>query len=244
MQFSIKQAVLAGALAQLSGVAARATTGVPILANVYLSLEGNNLTLMATDTEVYARTTVEVDGQNDGKTTVSAGKFQALVRAIPDGDVTFKLDDAQAVRLTSGKSRFKLMTLPASDYPEPKTDEEGSHSTLTLPRATLATMLDKVQRAMANGNVRHFLNGVLMDLSDSQLRLVATDGHRLSLSEKDLEHDQKPISVILPRKGALEFLKLLKGDVGDVTLSLSDSRAAGEGRHPCVGESGGADCRR
>lgn len=222
MQFSIKQAVLAAALAQIGAIAARKLATTPILGNVFLSLEGNSLTLMTSDLEIFAKTLVEVEGKKDGKTTVSAAKLQALVKAMPsDGDVKFEVGAKDSAQLSCGKSRFKLNTLSASDYPEPQTPDADSHSVITLPAAMVASLLDRVQRSMGNNDERRYLNGVLLELTDSALKLVSTDGHRLSLAEREIKHDQKPVSVILPRKGALEFLKLAKSADDDVRLGLS-----------------------
>ena len=222
MQFSMKQAALAAALAQIGGIAARKVATTPILGNVFLILKGNELTLMTSDLELFAKTIVEVEGKQDGQTTVNAAKLSALVKAMPSAaDVQFKLSAKESAQLTSGRSRFKLNTLPASDYPEPKTADGDSHSVLSLPSTMVASLFDRVQRSMANNDARHFLNGVLIELSDSTLKLVSTDGHRLSLAEREVEHDQKPVSVILPRKGSVEFLKLAKAVDGDVRLGLS-----------------------
>ncbi|MBT9590429.1 MAG: DNA polymerase III subunit beta [Thiobacillus sp.] len=203
---------LLGSLSAVVGVVERRHT-LPILSNLLLEKKGGKLTLLATDLELQISTQQEVEAGEDFAITIAARKLFDIVRALPD-TARVKLDskDSQVV-VSAGKSRFTLQTLPAADFPRVETGA-GLGAVISLPQKTLKRLLQLVQFAMASQDIRYYLNGMLLVLEGKQLRVVATDGHRLSYAEAQLETEAEAREVIIPRKTVVELSKLL-GDVDD-----------------------------
>ena len=155
----------------------------------------------------------------EGEITVPARKMLDIVKALPDGaGISFSVSDEKAT-LSAGRSRFTLATLPASEFPA--TDQVEALENITVAESTLKKMLDKTSFAMANQDVRYYLNGLLFDFAESQLKAIATDGHRLAICDLD-----SPVSIsndrqlIVPRKGVLELSRMLSGEADDVVLGI------------------------
>ena len=208
---SERNALLAS-LSAVVGVVERRHT-LPILSNLLLEKKGGKLTLLATDLELQVSTQLDAQAGEDFAITIAARKLFDIVRALPDS-AKVKLDtrDSQVV-VSAGKSRFTLQTLPAADFPRVETGA-GLGEAIRLPQKTLKRLLQLVQFAMASQDIRYYLNGMLLVLDGQQLRVVATDGHRLSYAETQLENTAEPREVIIPRKTVIELSKLL-GDVDD-----------------------------
>ncbi|MDP2266621.1 MAG: DNA polymerase III subunit beta [Thiobacillus sp.] len=203
---------LLSSLSAVVGVVERRHT-LPILSNLLLEKKGNKLTLLATDLELQISTQQDVEAGEDFAITIAARKLFDIVRALPDS-AKVKLDskDSQIV-VSAGKSRFTLQTLPAADFPRVETGA-GLGAVIRLPQKTLKRLLQLVQFAMASQDIRYYLNGMLLVLEGKQLRVVATDGHRLSYAETQLETEAESREVIIPRKTVVELSKLL-GDVDE-----------------------------
>jgi DNA polymerase III subunit beta len=199
-------------LTAVVGVVERRHT-LPILSNLLLEKKAGKLTLLATDLELQVSTQLDAQAGEDFAITIAARKLFDIVRALPDS-AKVKLDtkDSQVV-VSAGKSRFTLQTLPAADFPRVETGA-GLGEAICLPQKTLKRLLQLVQFAMASQDIRYYLNGMLLVLEGKQLRVVATDGHRLSYAETQLEMEAEPREVIIPRKTVVELSKLL-GDVDD-----------------------------
>ena len=208
---SERNALLAS-LSAVVGVVERRHT-LPILSNLLLEKKGGKLTLLATDLELQVSTQLDAQAGEDFAITIAARKLFDIVRALPDS-AKVKLDtkDSQVV-VSAGKSRFTLQTLPAADFPRVETGA-GLGEAIRLPQKTLKRLLQLVQFAMASQDIRYYLNGMLLVLDGQQLRVVATDGHRLSYAETQLENTAEPREVIIPRKTVIELSKLLS-DVDD-----------------------------
>jgi DNA polymerase-3 subunit beta len=208
---SERNALLA-ALSAVVGVVERRHT-LPILSNLLLEKKAGKLTLLATDLELQVSTQIDAPGGEDFAITIAARKLFDIVRALPD-DAKLKLDskDSQVV-VSAGKSRFTLQTLPAADFPRVETGA-GLGAAIHLPQKTLKRLLQLVQFAMASQDIRYYLNGMLLVLEGKQLRVVATDGHRLSYAETELDTEVEAREIIIPRKTVMELSKLL-GDVDD-----------------------------
>jgi len=218
MKFTISREVLLQPLSQVVGVVERRQT-LPVLANFLLAARDGNLTVTGTDMEVELISTVPADISQDGEITVPARKMMDIVKALPDGaNISFSVSDDKAT-LTAGRSRFTLSTLPASEFPA--TDQVETLENITVAEATLKKMMDKTSFAMANQDVRYYLNGLLFDFSGKQLRAIATDGHRLAIcdleSSVDVSTDRQ---LIVPRKGVLELSRMLIGDEDEVILAI------------------------
>ncbi|MFT7558392.1 MAG: DNA polymerase-3 subunit beta [Flavobacteriales bacterium] len=210
MKFSVKREDLLKPLQLSGGVVERRNT-LPVLANILLSLNGTQLSLTGTDLEVeiVSRLTVE-SGSGEGEITVPAKKFIDICRALPESStIDFTLSE-QKVTIKSGKSRFTLSTLPASDFPAVE-DAESDYS-FSCKQASLKQQIDRTAFAMAQQDVRYYLNGMLWELNSDHLKVVATDGHRLALARGEVSSsiDDSSVQVILPRKGVIELGRLLQ----------------------------------
>ena len=210
MKFSLSRESLLNPLQLVAGVVERRQT-LPILSNVLFSLDGNLLSLTGTDLEVEIKGTTEVNSLSEsGQATVSARKMLDICRALPEGAVLdFTVEDSKAF-VTSGKSRFSLATLPANEFPSV---DQGSQDVEFSAPASMINCLFAQPFAMAQQDVRYYLNGMLWEVTTNQLRAVATDGHRLALCDGvcDVTVDGK-MSAILPRKGIVELSRLLDED--------------------------------
>lgn len=208
MKFTVKREALLKPLNLVAGVVERRQT-LPILSNVMLVLNNNQLSLTGTDLEVeiVGRVLVE-DGGDDGEITVPARKLLDICKSLPDGgDIQFSLKD-QKVVVKSGRSRFTLSSLPANDFPN---IEEGPGSfEIDILQGQLKRLIERTSFAMAQQDVRYYLNGMLWEASKDQLKVVATDGHRLAMCNLATELNISEVKqVIIPRKGVNELLRLL-----------------------------------
>jgi DNA polymerase III subunit beta len=220
MRFSLQREVLLKPLQQVVNVVERRQT-LPVLANLLVSVADNRLSLTGTDLEVEMVARADVEQAEPGETTIPARKLFEIVRALPDGSrLTFSLS-GDRVTLQAGRSRFTLATLPARDFPS--VDDLELVERIEIPEAALKELIERTAFAMAQQDVRFYLNGLLFDLRENALRCVATDGHRLALCETALPDGAKTRKqIILPRKGVLELQRLLEG--GDRGLELEVGR--------------------
>jgi DNA polymerase-3 subunit beta len=218
MKFSISREALLQPLIQVVGVVERRQT-LPVLANFLLAARDGRLTVTGTDMEVELISSVSADVSLEGEITVPARKLVDIVKALPDGsNITISVSDEKAT-LSAGRSRFTLSTLPASEFPA--TDQVETLENIAVAEATLKKMMEKTSFAMANQDVRYYLNGLLFDFSGDQLKAVATDGHRLAIcdleSKVEVAGDRQ---LIVPRKGVMELSRMLSGDAEEVTLAI------------------------
>jgi DNA polymerase III subunit beta len=214
---------LLGPLQQVTGIVERRHT-LPILSNVLVSASGGKVDFLATDLEVQVTSSAQPDGNAEGTVTVGARKLYDILRSLPeDAEVSL---EAKENRMTvkAGKSRFNLQTLAAADFPR-MVEAKDASKTLKLPQKALKKALGLVQFAMAVQDIRYYLNGVLFSVDGSTLRVVATDGHRLSFASQALDGDHGNVEAILPRKTVIELIKLL-GDTDDtVELAIGSNQA-------------------
>jgi DNA polymerase-3 subunit beta len=209
MKMAIQRAALLKPLQIISGVVERRQT-LPILANVLVKVQENQLSLTATDLEIELIGTVPLEQPAEpGSTTVSARKLLDISRALPETALLqFSLEGNHLI-LRSGKSRFMLTTLSADDFPSIK-DEPVFTTEITLGQAKLKNLLSKTYFAMGQQDVRHYLNGIFVDINQGVMKCVATDGHRLAFSSiKESHFDTAKSRIILPRKSVLELMRLL-----------------------------------
>ena len=208
MKFAVSREVILKPLQLAAGVVERRQT-LPVLANVLLVLEGNQLSLTGTDLEVeiVGRITLEEVGV-DGEITVPAKKFLDICKALPDGSkIEFSLDD-QKVTVKSGRSRFTLSTIAGSEFPAV---EEGANDlSFNCAQKEVKHLIDRTSFAMAQQDVRYYLNGMLWEVRPGALRVVATDGHRLAMCTRPADVQvSEAKQAILPRKGVIELSRLL-----------------------------------
>lgn len=219
MHFTIQREALLKPLQLVAGVVERRQT-LPVLSNVLLVVQDNTLSLTGTDLEVelVGRVSLE-DACEPGEITVPARKLMDICKSLPgDALVDVRLDE-QKVIIKSGRSRFTLSTLPANDFP---TVEEGPGSlTFSVNQARLRRIIERSSFAMAQQDVRYYLNGMLIEVSSGMLRAVATDGHRLAMCSMQAAIEQPDRhQVIVPRKGILELARLLTDVDDNVSIVL------------------------
>lgn len=221
MKFTIGREALIRPLQMIGGIVERRQT-LPILSNVMLKVTDDKLKLTATDLEVEMLTHAEVDAADPGQTTLPARKFLDICRALSDdAEIDVALDGERAT-IRSGRSRFVLSTLPAEEFPN--IEAASDMSSFRLPQGALKTAIDRTAFAMAQQDVRFYLNGLLMELEGNLMRLVATDGHRLALCETPIEEKiNNNQSLIIPRKAVLELGRLLGEDENEAEIRVGNN---------------------
>jgi DNA polymerase III subunit beta len=205
-------------LQAVSGIVERRHT-LPILANVLLEQKEGKLFVTATDLEMQITAHSVLEGKQDQAITVAARKLQDILRALPD-DSTLNVDTtASKMTLRASRSRFNLQTLPAADYPRISVGQEQLQ-TITLPQRDFRGLLKLAEFAMAQQDIRYYLNGMLLVIDNESLQTVATDGHRLSYASLVVPGTYTRQEVILPRKTVLELGKLLEDSESNVTIDV------------------------
>ena len=219
MKFSIKREVFLQPLSQVIGVVERRQT-LPVLANfLFQARTDGSLFITGTDMEVELIASVDAEVQREGEVTVPARKLLDIVRMLPDGVAIGVNLDGEKLTLSSGRSRYTLATLPATDFPA--TDQFETIESVEIQEDKLKNLLDKTSFAMANQDVRYYLNGLLFEFKDSTLRTVATDGHRLAVCDLDDKVSIKENrQIIVPRKGVMELVRMLTDSKEKVMLGL------------------------
>lgn len=221
MKFTIERNHLLKPLQQVSGALGGRPT-LPILGNILLKVEDNTLLLTATDLEVELVARISLEGDFEaGSITVPSRKFLDIWRGLPDDAVITVVLDGDRIQVRSGRSRFSLATLPASDFPN--IEDWQSEVEITLSQIELRSLIEKTQFSMANQDVRYYLNGMLFEIDGSTLRSVATDGHRMAVSQTALGAEFTSQQVIVPRKGIQELVRLLDAPESPVTLQIGQS---------------------
>ena len=221
MRFALQREVLLKPLQQVVNVVERRQT-MPVLANLLVQVEDGRLSLTASDLEVELIAQLDVGGAESGATTIPARKWFDIVRALPDGSEIKVSQGAERVTVSAGRSRFVLSSLPASDFPS--ADELEVVERVRLPESVLKELIERTAFAMAQQDVRFYLNGLLFDLRETDLRCVATDGHRLASCEASVPTGSKTRrQIIVPRKGVLELQRLLEGSDSMIELEIGRS---------------------
>ncbi|QLH41974.1 MAG: DNA polymerase III subunit beta [Coxiellaceae bacterium] len=222
MNITIDRDTLLKPLQAVIGVVERRQT-LPILANVLISTHGNTLSITGTDLEVELQARMPLaEPVEASEITVPGRKLADICRSLPENASLQLVYEKDRIQLRSGRSRFTLTTLPASDFPRVQEDETSVE--FSLAQEQLRHLIERTHFAMAQQDVRYYLNGMLLELNSGSIRAVATDGHRLALNSIDsaLEHNGF-LQVILPRKGVLELMRLLQDDNSLVTVCVGNS---------------------
>jgi DNA polymerase-3 subunit beta len=222
MKLTIQRETLLRPLQIASSVVERRQT-LPVLSNVLVNCRNNTLTLTGTDLEVEMVAKIGLaDTAEDGETTLPARKILDICRALPDAaSITIATDGNKAL-VRSGRSRFTLSVLPASDFPN--IEPLVSPFEFSVTQKTLKTLIEQTQFSMAQQDVRYYLNGLMLELSPNRLRTVATDGHRLAISETDAEIQINDIrQIIIPRKGVTELVRLLEDSDSQMRLQVGEN---------------------
>ncbi len=224
MRLILSRDTLLRPLQAVQGVVERRQS-LPILANVLLRVEAGRLSVTATDMELELVAIADAPEGEEGSVTVPARKLVDICRALPADAQVELAAEGERVLLRSGRSRFSLATLPAEDFPGFEVSE--GESSVEVPQKDLKRLIDLTQFAMAHQDVRYYLNGLLLEISSSGLRGVATDGHRLAIAdfEKDgLGSAEGARGIIVPRKGVIELGRLLGGGDGTVEIVVGENQ--------------------
>jgi len=206
----------------VSGIVERRHT-LPILANILIRKEGDELSLLSTDIEVQISTHAAIgSGKESAATTVAARKLLDILRALPDAEVTLSLTNKR-MTVQCGKSRFALQTLAAEEFP---TVAQAEHyaAELSLPQKTLKHLFNMVHFAMAQQDIRYYLNGLLLVVDGKNVIAVATDGHRLAFSQITTDQEFARQEVIIPRKTIIELQRLLEENDDPVKLQIATNQ--------------------
>lgn len=220
-----KRDELLGPLSSVSGIIERRHT-LPILSNVLIERSAGALSFLATDIEIQITARGTADSGGEAKAvTVGARKLVDILRALPEAaEVTLQQQDKRLL-VKAGKSRFALQTLAAEDFPR-LAKPAGDIASFSLPQKALRRLLGLVQYAMAQQDIRYYLNGLLMVAEEKTLKLIATDGHRLAYAGLPLDAKIPKQEVIVPRKTVIELGKLLADTDDEVKIELSSTQAS------------------
>ena len=220
MELVVRKNDLLRELQLFQGIVERKNT-IPILANVLLEANGNEVRMLATDLEVALRSKCEAAVAKSGSLTLPAKKLYEVVKALPETDVRIQ-EDKNGVKVAADRVDSRMQTLPREDFPT--LPEVSGVAKAALPRMALREMVGKTQFAITGEDTRYFLNGAKFVLKPDSLTLVATDGHRLALVE--VKHSvgvSQEVGVILPKKTLLELGKLLAEGDGDITFESGEN---------------------
>ncbi len=221
MRFIINREALLKPLQLISGVVERRQT-IPILSNILMNCDQDHLILLGTNIDVELSSYINLEKPCDsGMTTASARKLIDICRSLPEGiDLEFQQQNHQLI-VRSGLSRFNLATLSAVDFPiNGKLSDE---QTFSITQKKFHKLLVGTSFAMAEQDVRYYLNGMLLELKNESFKSVATDGHRLALSTV-LTQTPGDIKIILPRKAVFELSKLLSDGGDDCIISINSNK--------------------
>ncbi len=227
MNFTIEKEVFLKGLARVQGIVEKRNT-IPVLSNVLLEGADGELCLTATDLEVGMQSTYPANIRKPGKITVSAKKLYEIIKELPDNEISFHAKENCWIEVECGKAHFNIVGLSADEFPNfPKPDK--AHF-VSLSSRLCKEMIEKTFFAMSQDESKYNLNGIFCQVQEEsgQLRLVATDGHRLSLIDKAIEtRDSAELNrgVIMPRKGILELKKLADEGEGNLQLGFLDNNA-------------------
>jgi DNA polymerase III subunit beta len=227
MRVRIERANLLKALNHVHRVVERRNT-IPILANVLLKAEGDELSLKATDLDMEIVDRAPASVEQGGSCTVPAHMLYDIVRKLPDGaEIGLDTGSGQTMALQAGRARFSLQMLPDADFPDLNPGELPV--SFTVPAEALKRLIDRTQFAISTEETRYYLNGIFFhvvgDGAGARLRAVATDGHRLAKAELDAPEGSAGMpGLIVPRKTVGEVQKLLDPPDAEVAVSLSDTK--------------------
>jgi DNA polymerase-3 subunit beta len=227
MEFRIARDTFSKALQRVQGIVETRKT-MPILSNVLIEAADDRIAITATDLEVGMKSTYPADVKKDGKITVSAKKLYEIIRELPEEEIFFGTRENDWVDIICGKARFNIVGLSPEEFPFfPVIGEDGF---ITLDSGTLNEMVEKTAYAICHDETKYNLNGIFVKGIEKEgktfLMMVATDGHRLSLIQKEFTGNfsvNLETGVIFPRKGIQEVRKLTEEGPGDLMLSFIDN---------------------
>lgn len=226
MELTVAKADLQKELQLCQGVVEKRST-IPILSNVLLKAADARLQIAATDLDVTILSSCAARVTTPGGVTIEARRLFDVVRSLPDEDVHIAMQENNAMLIESGTAKFRLLGLPAEDYPTlPSVDISESNS---VQLDELKMMVGKVRFAITHEETRFQLNGALLKVQPNKLEMVATDGHRMALINFPKEGNGKAkkgddLTILIPRKALDEILRLEAGEDGSVQFGVSENQ--------------------
>ncbi len=225
MKLTIKKEEILKGLQRIQGVVEKKNT-MPILSNMLLTAERAGIEIIATDLEIGLRGRYAAEVEKPGSVTVSAKKMYEIVRELPAEDIQINVEDGNWVKILSGQSQFKLVGLPKDEYPAlPDVAEEGM---IVIDGDTLRDMIKKTLYSVGENDARYVLNGLFVHMTPARdglnLRMVGTDGHRLSMIDRVIDAKHREESIIIPKKAMMELRRLLEEDAPKTQLRLGFSK--------------------
>ena len=220
MNININRETLLKPLSSVSSIVERRHT-LPILSNLLLEAKQDKITLTATDLEMQISLSVQTAIGGELSTTISAKKLLDICRSLPENaDITMATQESR-IQVKAGKSRFNLQTLPATDYPLMSKAAGSAAALIKISQRELKRLFKQVEFAMAQQDIRYYLNGLLFEVTANRLNVVGTDGHRLSFTSTELSQNYEKQELILPRKTVIELIKLLDDSEEEVAIEIA-----------------------
>lgn len=222
MKLTIERNALINVLKHTTGVVEKRNT-IPVLSNILIASNEENVSFIATDMEIEINECVVANVEETGSITIPAQTLFDIVRKMNGDDVTIQSEDNGQVSIISGRSKFKLSTLPVHDFPI--MDGNKWDCSFEINASDFSGLLDRVKFAMSADEARYYLNGIYIHSSGDTMKAIGTDGHRLAIAQTskpdgmDLE-----TGVIVPRKTVNEVLKVLSETTGEISVSVSKSK--------------------
>ncbi len=225
MKLTIKKEEILKGLQRIQGVVEKKNT-MPILSNMLLTADSKGVEIVATDLEIGLRGRYAADVEKPGAVAVSAKKMYEIVRELPSDEIQIKVEDGNWVKIVSGQSQFKLVALPKEEFPAlPDVAEEGM---IALEGDQLRDMIKKTLYSVGENDARYVLNGLFVQMSPAKnglnIRMVGTDGHRLSMIDRIIDAKHKEESIIIPKKAMMELRRLLEEEAANQELRLGFSK--------------------
>jgi DNA polymerase III subunit beta len=220
MELVVRKSDLLRELQLFQGIVERNTT-IPVLGNVLMEADGEELRFLATDLQVALRSRCAASVAKGGRLTLPAKKFFEIIRVLPETEVRIE-QDKSGVKVAADRFDSRMQTMPAEDFPSlPGSTMDAG---VALPAATLRQMIARTQFATTSDDTRYFLNGVLLISGPTSFALVATDGHRLALTSAPREGGPaEETRVILPKKTVAELARLLAEVEGDIQYERQEN---------------------
>jgi len=229
MQFSVEKEIFLKGLARVQGIVEKRNT-IPILSNVLIEAANDTIRLTATDLEVGMRASYPAKITATGKITVSAKKLYEIIKELPEQEITFRAKENCWIEISCGKSLFNIVGLASDEFPH--FPDVNADEMIPINGSLLNEMIEKTVFSISTDETKYNLNGIyfrtLNENGKDLLRLVATDGHRLALAQKNVPTaniDELAQGVILPRKGIHELKKIAEESDGDVRIGFMDNSA-------------------
>jgi len=196
-------------------------SNLPILSNILIEAEKNNVVLTSTDLDIGISSTLETDVEEDGAITIPAKRFNDIIKELPDEDILISTMKNNSMVIKCNKCFFKIIGLPKEEFP--KLPEFKDEPSVIIKQSVLKGMIGMTNFSMSHDDIRYVLNGMLFAFKGKKLIMVSTDGKRLSLVKKDIEKDGINKTIIVPSKTIYELNRIL-GDEGDVKIIFSENQ--------------------